>query len=304
MYDVLIVGGGPAGLSAALVLGRCRRRVLLCDDGHPRNAATRAVHNYLGHEGVGPIELRRIGREEVARYGVELTDQRVVEARCERTGRLFEVTLADGRVEQGRKMLLATGVEDQLPGLPGLAPLWGRSVHHCPYCDGYEWRDQPIAVYGRGEAGLALAMKLKTWTRHVTLCTNGPTDLDRGARQQLSRAQIALRSERITRLEAEGERLRAVRFHEGRPLKCSAMFCATKQAASDLPERIGCRVVRAGLVETSEKEQSNVPGVWVAGDASRDVQFAIVAAGEGAIAGVAINEELRRDNEQGLGVEA
>lgn len=295
---MIIVGGGPAGLSAAVVLGRCRRKVLLCDEGKPRNAASEGLHNYLGHDGIQPQELQRLGREEAARYGVELAEERVVDARCEQPGRRFVATLAGGRVVNSRKMLLATGIVDELPRVRGLAKLWGKSVHHCPYCDGWEWKDQPLAVYGRGEAGISLALKLKTWTRHVTLCTDGPCGLGRGDRQRLSRAQVVLRPQRIVRLIADGDRLRYIAFREGEALACSAMFCASAQRGSDLPERMGCRMLRPGVVETGEKERSNVPGVWVAGDASRDVQFAIVAAGEGAIAAVAINEELRAEAER------
>lgn len=299
MYDVIIVGGGPAGLSAAMVLGRCRRKVLLCDEGRWRNEASGGLHNYLGHEGIPPTELRRIGREEVAKYGVEMVDEAVTDAKCEQVGRLFRVWLARGRVERSRKLLLATGVRDDIPDVPGAAELWGKSVHHCPYCDGYEWRDQPVAVYGRGSAGIGLALKMRTWTRHVTLCTNGPTELARSELQRLSRVQVALRSERIVRLAAEGDRLQSVVFEEGEELDCRAMFCAAEHHASILPEKLGCRIMHAGVVDTEKMERTNVPGVWVAGDASREVQFAIVAAAEGAIAGVAINEELRTEGERG-----
>src|SRR6185436_7932578 len=163
MYDVIIVGGGPAGLSAALVLGRCRRRVLVIDAGHPRNAAAQDVHGLYTRDGTEPAELQRLARAEAQRYGVEFKDAEAVGGSCG-PGR-FEVSCDDGAKLQARKLLLATGVADILPEIPGLKELYGRSVHHCPYCDGWEHKDCRLAAYGRGEAGAGLALCLRTWSK-------------------------------------------------------------------------------------------------------------------------------------------
>src|SRR4051812_20151566 len=163
MYDCIIVGGGPAGLSGALMLGRCRRRVLVCEGGEPRNARAAGLHNYLTRDGTNPLEFLRLAHEEVRQFPtVEFLSTEIRDARPFADG--FKVTGTDAVELSTRKLLLATGVVDELPDIDGLLPLYGKSVHHCPYCDGWEWRDQPVAVYGRGEEGSALALSLTVWT--------------------------------------------------------------------------------------------------------------------------------------------
>jgi thioredoxin reductase len=200
MLDVLIVGAGPAGLSAALVLGRCRRRVVICDAGHPRNAASLGLHGFLTRDGIDPAEFLHIGREQLRPYEtIELRQTEVIDARRLAGG--FEVTLSDGERISSRKLLLATGVVDEVPAIAGLAELYGRSVFHCPYCDGWEMRDQSLAVYGCGENGLGLTLELLLWSRDLVLCTDGPSQLSEEERRRLVHHNIGLREERITRLE-------------------------------------------------------------------------------------------------------
>jgi thioredoxin reductase len=294
--DVVIVGAGPAGLSGALVLGRCRRRVLLCDAGHPRNAASHGLHNYLTRDGTDPAEFLRLGREELQSYetvkflSIEVTD-------AQRLENGFEVTLSSGERVRTRKLLIATGVVDDLPGIDGLDLFYGRSVFHCPYCDGWEMRDQPLAVYGKGENGLGLALELLFWSKDLVLCTDGPSRLSAQELERLERHNVPVREERILRLEGKDAVLDQIVFADGKAIQRRGMFFSTGQRqASELPGKLGCEFTEQGCVATGEYEATNIPGLYVAGDASRLVQFVIVAASEGAQAAVAINKELMKED--------
>ena len=294
VWDCLIVGGGPAGLSAALVLGRCRRRALVCDTGRPRNRSSGGLHGFLTRDGLVPIELLAIARRQLAPYDtVELRPMEVIDARRRGADAGFTATLADGTSVDCRTMLLTTGVVDELPDVPGLAPLYGKSVFHCPYCDGWEMRDQPLAVYGRGEKGLRLALKLTLWSDDLVLCTDGAPPLSRAERKRLAAHAIAVRQEPIARLESRRGRLERIVFKAGEPLERRGLFFNTGQRQhSDLARKLGCRMTRLNSVRTDKRECTNIPGLYAAGDASRDVQLAIVAAAEGAKAAFAINEAL------------
>jgi thioredoxin reductase len=299
MWDVIIVGGGPAGLSAALVLGRCRRRVLICDAGHPRNAASHGLHGFLTRDGIEPAEFLRLAREQLRPYEtVELRQAEVSNARRLASG--FEVTLNNGEVISSRKLLLATGVVDDIPAIEGVGELYGRSVFHCPYCDGWEMRDKSLAVYGRGENGLGLTLELLLWSRDLVLCTDGPAELSEDERERLAHHKITIREDRIKRLEGSDGALKRIVFATGEPLRRSAMFFSMgNRQASDLAAKLGCRFTEQGCVDTGDYETTNVPGLYVAGDASRLVQFVIVAASEGAQAAVAINKELMKEKLMG-----
>ncbi|HXH07736.1 MAG TPA: NAD(P)/FAD-dependent oxidoreductase [Vicinamibacterales bacterium] len=298
MVDVIIAGGGVAGLSAALVLGRCRRRVLVCDAGRPRNAASRALHGFLTRDGIPPLDLLRLARRELAAYDtVEIRDVEIVDAVRDEDG--FLATLATGDRCRARKLLVATGVVDRVPPLEGLAPLYGRSVFHCPYCDAWEVRDQPLAAYGRGRRGAGLALELTVWSRDLVLLTDGPADLDAEAIGRLARHGIAVRDTPIARLDGRDGRLERVVFTDGTALARRALFLATGQAMqSGLAARLGCELTEKGVVRTAAYEKTRIPGLYVAGDASGMVQLAIVAAAEGAQAAFAINTELTEEDLQ------
>lgn len=294
-YDAIIVGGGPAGLSAALVLGRCRRRVLVCDAGHPRNEVSGGVHGYFTRDCIHPSELLRIGREQLKPYGVELRQAVVKEIQCADEG--FKVCLEDGTELRCRKLLLATGVRDRLPDIDGLKEMFGKSVHHCPYCDGWEWRDQPMAVYARRNTGFGMALALRTtWTDDVALVTDGPSRLKPAQRAELQRFKIVVREQRVARFEGRDGMLERIVFVKGDPLPRRAVFLNTGfEQGCDLSKGLGCAFTPKGVLQADKHEQTNIPGVYVAGDASRDVQMVIVAAAEGVKAAKAINEELQRE---------
>ena len=292
MYDVVIVGGGPAGLSAALVLGRSRRRVLLCDSGTPRNAASTALHGYLTRDGTPPLELLRLGHADLTPYGIEFRAARVTDGA--RAGEEFDIAVEGTERVRARAVLLATGVRDQLPSIPGIDECYGVSVHHCPYCDGWEHRDEALAVIGQGAAGAGLALSLKTWSDRVVLCTNGPARLTREQREQLAARQIPIHEERIARVEHDDGRDRRLVFKRTDAVPCDGVFFSGRQTQqTDFARRLGCEFTRKGTVKTDHLGETCIPGIYVVGDASRDVQFVIVAAAEGAKAGVAINKALQ-----------
>ena len=292
MYDVVIVGGGPAGLSAALILGRCRRRVLLCDAGAPRNAAAEALHGFFTRDGTPPLDLLRLGRDELAPYGIDVRNATVTSV--ERAATRFNITIGESEHVPTQAVLLATGICDQLPPIPGLKECYGVSVHHCPYCDGWEHRNDALMVIGRGAGACGLALSLRTWTDRVTLCTNGWTPTQQ-QRAQLDSHRVGVRTERVASLDHDGGRVARIHFQHGEPAECRGVFVSCPQTQqSEFAKRLGCEFTRKGTVKTDHLGETCVPGVYVVGDASRDVQFAVVAAAEGAKAGVAINKALQK----------
>jgi thioredoxin reductase len=292
VIDVLIVGGGPAGLSAALVLGRARRSVLICDAGEPRNGNSRGVHGYLTRDGIAPGDMRRIGREELRSYqDIRLEEEWVTDIR--RDGPHFEAMLGRGRRVASRKLLLAPGVEPKLPPLERVRELYGRGLFDCPYCDGWELRDQPIAIYGRGERAKTFAQQLLGWTSDVVICSDGPAEFGACDREELGHLGIRIVEDRLMELESDGELLTAIRFADGRRLARRALFfVAGSPEPSPLLRKLGCELDDKGNCRTGRGETTTVPGLYVAGDASRRIDFAIVAAAEGAMAAVSINREL------------
>ncbi len=296
LYDVIIAGGGPAGLSAALMLGRSRRKVLVCDSERYRNQRTEGVHGFLSRDGIKPSELLRLSRGQLSAYDVEVRRCQVVRADVVASGG-FRVKLADGKTENGRRLLLATGVVDHLPKIEGFEEFYGSSVHHCPYCDGWEHRDEPMAAYGPGRSAYGLALSLKTWTGDVTLCTHGRSRLSKKDRETLDLLGIGVREEKIERLEGRRGRLEKIIFGRGEPLPCRAVFFNPEQRQTcSLGNVLGCEFTRRGVIKTDKCERTQVRGVFAAGDCSRNVQWVAVAVSQGAIAAERINIELQEED--------
>lgn len=295
MYDVLIVGGGPAGLSAALVLGRARRNVVVIDSGEPRNAAAHEAHGFLTRDGIAPAELLRLGREEVAGYGVELLTDRVVSAKAG-----FAVTLESGAVLQARKLLVTAGLRDELPDVPGVAELWGDQVHFCPYCHGYEVHDDQVGIVAEGPMGVVKAQMLKEWAPDVVLFPGDyePTD------DELAKLDgVAVEPGKVTRLVVENGRLTGVNgrltgveLADGRTVARSAVFVNPTFVPKDtLLTDLGCEMADGGMVRVVKVDaagRTSVPGVWAAGNVVDPTAQLISAAGAGATAAVHINHDL------------
>jgi thioredoxin reductase len=295
-WDIVIAGAGPAGLSAALVLGRARRRVLLCDTGTPRSWASHRMYAYLSRDGVSPDTFRALGRKQLARYpGVRFRTVEVLNAVRRADG--FTVTLSNGPAVLCRKLLIATGLFDLVPRIPGIDELFGRTVFQCPYCDGWETRGQRIAVYGRGRRGYEMARAMTAWTKDIVLCTDGRARYDRKALLALERNDIRLIEHRVERLDGVRGRLRAVFFSNGESVARDALFFDTpSRSQSELARKIGCQFSRDGGILCGEYEATSVPGVFAAGNIIRDVQLSIVAAAEGARAAFGINRSLTRED--------
>jgi thioredoxin reductase len=287
-YDVAIVGGGAAGLSAALVLGRARRRVVVIDAGQPRNAPAAHMQGFLSRDGLPPAELLAIGREEVHRYGVEFLDGRVIAARPG-----FELGLADGRRVRARQVLLATGAVDVLPDVEGARERWGRDLLHCPYCHGWEVRDQQIGVLGTGPASVEHAHLLRQWSDDVILFTH-TSPITPADRATLAARGIRVVDGVVARLVVSDDRLDAVKLADGPCISRDALFIRPALAAHpDGPAAaLGCELLDGGLVRTSPDGRTSVPGVWAAGNATNPRAQVVTAAGEGSAVAIAINTEL------------
>ncbi len=303
-YDVVVVGGGIAGLSAALMLGRSRRRTLVVDSGTPRNAPSSGVNGFLSRDGIPPLELLRIGREQLEPYpDVEIRSGSVTGATGEDGD--FAVTLDDESSVRAHKILLASGVVDELPDTPGFAALWGQGVYHCPYCHGWEVRDSRLAVLVNGPMTMHYLTVIRNWSRDIVLLTDGDVDLGEDDRQTLRALGVPVREESIERLEgAPGDGhggLRRIIFADGPALERDVLFHGppTRQR-SGLAEALGCEIVRelipmvampGSVAHDPVTRETTVPGVYVAGDAASPLN-AIVAASSGAMAASFINAAL------------
>src|SRR3954469_20670831 len=292
--DVVIVGGGPAGLSAALVLGRARRRVLVVDAGRPANRVSRAIGGLLGRDS-SPEALRAGGRRQLAKLPtVEVVDGEVLDARAGDEG--FDVAIArDEGVWNltSRSVLLANGLHYEPPALDGLGELWGRSVFHCVFCDGFEVSDRPIALHASGRSAARLALLTRGWSDDVLLCTDGPAELSLGDYAELRGAGVRIREERIARLEGRRGQLKEIVFESGAPEPREALFVRPRRTQpTEIAARLGLELNDSELIEADDGGRTDVPGVYVAGDASAAVRSVAIAIGSGSRVGTAMVADL------------
>ena len=295
-YDVAIVGGGPAGLTAALFLARYRHSVVVIDSRDPRNWEARGINGYLGLHGITPPELRARGRTEAVRYGAELVDACVGTVRQEDEER-FATNLEDGRTFTSRRLLLAIGIKDVWPDVPGLDQCYGQTVHHCPDCDGYEARDRRTAVIASGRSAAGMALSLTTWTHDIVICTNGkPSSIEPRERAKLDALGISTVEQPLVRLDSDGTNVRALILADGGVVECDRIFFAIGHyPADDLGVQLGCKRDDEGLVVVDDKYRTSVPNVFAAGDITPGPHLAIAAAGGGAIAALAMHASLVPD---------
>jgi thioredoxin reductase len=294
LYDAIIVGGGPGGLSAALTLGRARKRVLLFDSGPRRNAAAIHIHNFVTRDGTPPQEFRDIGRRELLAYpSVELRDARVESITGSRGA--FQVDLGMETVE-ARRILLCTGMIDEMLPIEGFRELWGSAIFQCPYCHGWEIRDRRWGYLGRAEdAGhlLPFALMIRSWTRDVSVFTGGTFELPGESRDALAAAGIRIETAPVARLVARQTELEAVELADGTRIPCDFLFAHPPQSQVELVRQLNLALDDAGFVQVDPMRlETSLPGIYAAGDLTTRMQGAVHAAAAGNRAAAMINMEL------------
>lgn len=292
MFDCVIVGGGPAGLTCAIFLGRYRRRVLVVDAGKPRNYASHGIHGFLGQDSIPPAELLEKGRAEAERYGVKIISGRA--EKIERDGDTFRIFTSEGRV-RARRTVLAYGVRDRLPDLPEIERWYGSGVYHCPDCDGYEVRDRKIALIGWGRNAARLALDLLVWSEDVELFTDGhASELTEEDHSKLEAEGIRICDRKLKGISSAGDQITGLDFEDEGCAPVEAIFFSIGAERSCLlAEEIGCDCSDGTIdVRVDEHCRTSVEGVWAIGDLTAGSKLAITAAADGAIAAISINKSL------------
>ncbi|MGF7031693.1 thioredoxin reductase [Paenibacillus mucilaginosus] len=296
IYDCAMIGGGPAGLNAALVLGRARRTVALFDNDRPRNKVTHASHGFLTQDGVTPAEFRRIAYQEVLRYpSVEHYPVSIVNVRRLENG--FELATENGERFQSRKLLITSGLKEVYPAIQGLKELYGRSLFHCPYCDGWELRDQPLIVLSEHPKVFHLAKLVHQWSRDLVVCTNGAAVLTEEQKGVLASRKIIVSEQTVAAFHGSDGKLRQVEFTDGTRLDRTGGFITPAwQPQTDFQEQLGYEATELGGIRTDETGRSSVPGLFAAGEASTGAPSQLIlSAAAGSLAAVTINVELMEE---------
>ncbi|AIZ45300.1 pyridine nucleotide-disulfide oxidoreductase [Deinococcus radiopugnans] len=296
-YDVVIVGAGPAGLTAALTLGGAERRVLLLDGGPPRNARATAAHNVFTRDGCAPTDLKTLGLRDLRPYDITVRHTPAREARVLEDG--FAIR-HDGGWARARRLLFASGVRDRLPHIPGLRERWGLTVHHCPYCDGWPNRDARLGVLGSHQEGHYLALNVRAWTEDVCLLTDGPDELTDEQREDLRCVGVPLYRRPIMRVS--GKETVTVHFQDGQRLELEGLFLNPTQVQnSTLPAALGCELDAKSRVVVNENGMTSVRGIWAAGDMAGAPQYVANAAASGMTAAVSLNTTLIHEDVRARG---
>jgi thioredoxin reductase len=294
-YDALVIGGSWAGLSAAMQLARARRRVLLVDAGEPRNRFAHEAHGFLGQDGRPPAEIFAAARAQVLAYPTA-EYRRDSASDAVASDDEFEVSFASGQTVRTRRLVLATGVVDELPNVPGLVERWGKSVLHCPYCHGFEVADRRLGVLAVGESSLHQAMLIPDWSSDVTLFTNGTFEPDSEQRERLTSRGVRIETRGVVALDGNAPELVAVHLDDGTTVGMDALFTTPRtRPASPLAERLGCGFddgPSGPVIRTDDRKRTTVPGVFAAGDAARPTHNATWASADGVTAGVAAHQSL------------
>lgn len=297
IWDVVIVGGGPAGCSAAIVLARSNRSVIIIDEGRQRNLKSHGMHNFLTRDGILPPEYLSHAQTELGQYGVSRVRSRVISAQ-KLADKGFKLIDNNNDTYLCRRVLLATGVTDEIPDIPGMQELWGCSVFHCPYCDGWEYKDKTIGLYANKLNGYGMTLLLRQLSCNIILFTDGARYLRPKQRVHLESCKIQVISTRVQQLLYEDNKITHVALKDGSQVTCDALFVNHGHRVNDeLLKQLGCNCTKKGAALVNRQQQTNVRGVYVAGDASFDMHFVVVAAAEGTKAAVAIhNDLLNTDN--------
>jgi thioredoxin reductase len=293
VYDVAVVGGGPAGLTAALWLARYLHSVVVIDSGDPRNWETRGINGFLGSQGIRSPDLRAQGRRDAQSFGAEFIDHEV----CTVTnvnGERFVVDVEGGQKIESRRLLLAIGIKDVWPDIPGLSDCYGETAHVCPDCDGYETRGCKTVVIGSGRKAVGMALALATWTKKIVICTNGePANIDAANLKKLEALNVPVLEEKVTKISSVDREIRCINLDGGMALDCERLYFAIGQyPADDLGAQLKCERDEFGLIQVDEHYHTSVLNVFAAGDIVGGAQLAIAAAADGAMAALSIHASL------------
>lgn len=291
-FDVIIVGGSYAGLSAAMALGRSLRKVLVIDAGKPCNRQTPHSHNFLTQDGKTPSEIAAVAKEQVEKYDtVSFLSDYAIQGR--KTDHGFEILTEKGEVLEGKKLIFATGVKDLMPPIPGFADCWGISVIHCPYCHGYEVRDQKTGVFASGEFAFEYAKMITNWTKNLTLFTQGESTLTKEQADKLMGKGVKIVETKLVEIDHTDGKLRQLMMEDGSTMPLTAMYAkADFVQNSDIPSNLGCVTNSNGFLDVDMMQKTSVPGVFACGDSTQMFRTVSYAVSAGTMAGAACNKEL------------
>ncbi|MET7036496.1 NAD(P)/FAD-dependent oxidoreductase [Elizabethkingia miricola] len=292
VFDVIIIGGSYAGLSSAMSLGRSLRNVLIIDGGKPCNRQTPHSHNFLTHDGKTPQEISQIAKEQVKQYPtVQFYEGETVKGKKTDAG--FIITTNTGEEFSSRKLILAAGIKDIMPDIKGFSESWGISVIHCPYCHGYEYRNEKTGIIANGERAVHMASLINNLTKDLTILTSGPADFDTEQREKLERHNIPVIEKKITEIEHQNGHVDNIVFEDGTKMNFKAVYAAIPFIQNcDIAEQLGCELTEQGYIQVDSMQKTNIPGVFACGDSTSMMRSVALAVGSGNLAGAMLNMEL------------